>query len=68
MAITCCDPGDFRAGSVLARTGSFTVSAEESRECPFPLADLPRSMGSWRITEGSEVQLDPEIAQIAGSS
>jgi hypothetical protein len=40
----------------------------ESQECPFPLADLPKVLGPWRMDEGSEAQLDPEIAQIAGSS
>jgi hypothetical protein len=46
----------------------FYSLGEESRACPFPLADLPTAIGSWRMTEGSDVQLAPEISQIAGST
>ena len=35
---------------------------------PFPLKDLPQTLGDWRAQEGSDASLDPEIARIAGSS
>jgi Protein of unknown function (DUF3485) len=35
---------------------------------PFPLKDLPQTLGDWRAQEGSDTILDPEIARIAGSS
>jgi len=35
---------------------------------PFPLKDLPLTLGDWRAQEGSDTILDPRIAQIAGSS
>jgi hypothetical protein len=35
---------------------------------PFPLKDLPQVLGEWQAVEGSEINLDPEIARIAGSS
>ncbi len=40
----------------------------DSKVCPFPLADLPRVVGSWQLVEGKDAKLDPEIARIAGSS
>jgi hypothetical protein len=46
----------------------FYEITEESRECPFPLEELPKVLGAWRYDEGTEAQLDPEIARIAGSS
>jgi hypothetical protein len=35
---------------------------------PFPLKDLPQTVGDWQAVEGSETSLEPEIARIAGSS
>jgi hypothetical protein len=35
---------------------------------PFPLKDLPQTLGEWQTVEGSETNLDPEVARIAGSS
>jgi hypothetical protein len=35
---------------------------------PFPLKDLPQTLGEWQTVEGSETSLEPEIARIAGSS
>ena len=35
---------------------------------PFPLKDLPQTLGDWRAQEGSDASLDPEVARIAGSS
>ncbi len=40
----------------------------ESVNSPFPLAELPKVLGSWQAVEGSESQLDPETARTAGSS
>jgi hypothetical protein len=40
----------------------------ESAACPFPLSELPRVLGSWVALEGSDAQLDPEVAKFAGSS
>ena len=41
--------------------------AEASAKCPFPLADLPRTLGTWHAADGADSQLDPETARIAGS-
>jgi hypothetical protein len=35
---------------------------------PFPLKDLPKVLGDWQAVEGSDTNLDPEVARIAGSS
>jgi hypothetical protein len=35
---------------------------------PFALRDLPRTLGEWRVQDGSETNLDPEVARIAGCS
>jgi hypothetical protein len=35
---------------------------------PFPLKDLPQTLGEWRAQDGGETSLDPRIARIAGSS
>jgi Protein of unknown function (DUF3485) len=32
------------------------------------LKELPRSLGSWHAVEGSDTELDPQIARVAGSS
>ena len=39
-----------------------------SADCPFPLAELPRTMGKWQAIDDSEVQLDPEVMRFAGAS
>jgi hypothetical protein len=36
--------------------------------CPFPLDQVPQVLGEWRFVKGSEANLDPEIARIAGCS
>jgi hypothetical protein len=41
---------------------------KESEVAPFPLTEFPSVLGDWRAVEGSEATLDPEIAQIAGTS
>lgn len=35
-------------------------------ESPFPLEDLPTHMGSWRISDDGELELDPEVEEILG--
>jgi hypothetical protein len=41
---------------------------KESKIAPFALSEFPSTLGDWRVVEGSETTLDPEIAQISGSS
>ncbi len=41
---------------------------KESKTAPFALSGIPSVLGTWHAVEGSETVLDPEIAQIAGSS
>ncbi len=40
----------------------------ESETCPFPLNDLPRNLGNWNSSPEDDGKLDPEIADLAGSS
>jgi hypothetical protein len=35
---------------------------------PFPLRELPKTLGDWRVRAGGETSLDPEVARIAGST
>ncbi|MFI5457405.1 MAG: exosortase-associated EpsI family protein [Isosphaerales bacterium] len=42
--------------------------AQENKISPFPLAELPRVLGTWRAIEGIESKLDPEIASATGST
>jgi hypothetical protein len=67
MAVTCILLG-ISGGVRFWRDLKFKTLAQESTTCPFPLKDLPRSLGSWHSVEGSDKELDPEIARIAGSS
>jgi hypothetical protein len=46
----------------------FATGQNEVAVSPFPLKDLPATLGDWRAQEGSDASLDPEIARIAGSS
>jgi hypothetical protein len=50
------------------REWQFAALAARSEACPFPLAQLPRTMGTWRADESSEIPLDPEVALFAGAS
>ena len=65
--------------SILAVSAAIRFSGEfqhytrlhETRDSPFPLAEIPRVLGSWRMDEadkGEEIQLNPETAKIAGST
>jgi hypothetical protein len=55
-------------GIRLWRERQFAALAARSEACPFPIAQLPRAMGTWRAAEGSEIHLDPEVALFAGAS
>jgi len=46
----------------------FAGFTEAAKLPPFPLAELPTVIGPWRMLDGSDSQLDPKIAQIAGAS
>lgn len=50
------------------RDWQFRLRAEKGAVCPFPLNELPKTMGRWHWIEGSESQLEPEVARTAGSS
>ena len=39
-----------------------------SAASPFPLAEIPKTIGTWHVVEGSESHLDQDTARIAGSS
>jgi hypothetical protein len=67
MAVTCLLLG-ISGGIRSWREWKFSALAVESAACPFPLAELPKAMGTWQATEDSEVQLDPEVARFAGAS
>ena len=50
------------------RDWGYAGLTEAAKHSPFPLAELPTSIGPWRMIDGSDSQLDPKIAQIAGAS
>ena len=50
------------------REQQFATLAAESGSPPFQLAELPRTLGDWRSEEAADGQLDPKVAQIAGST
>lgn len=35
---------------------------------PFPLRDIPRTIDTWQVVEGSETMLDPQTTRITGST
>jgi Protein of unknown function (DUF3485) len=41
---------------------------QESANCPFPLSELPKVLGTWREIEGAEPQLDEETKKVAGAT
>ncbi len=67
MVVTCLMLG-ISGGVRYWRGMEFYDLSEESRASPFPLAELPKVLGAWRIDERTPIELDPEIARIAGSS
>jgi len=56
------------AGLRLWREWKFSRLAAQSEACPFPLSQLPPSMGRWRADAGTDLQLDPDVARFAGAS
>ncbi|MGZ3353684.1 MAG: exosortase-associated EpsI family protein, partial [Isosphaeraceae bacterium] len=50
------------------RDWQFQSLSRESEMPPFPLKEFPKELGSWRVFEGSEATLEPDIARIAGAS
>jgi hypothetical protein len=50
------------------RDWQFASLSKGSEAPPFPLAELPLEIGSWKAVPGSEQILEPEIARIAGAS
>jgi hypothetical protein len=50
------------------RDRQFRTLAEAGAIAPFPMDDLPKNLGTWRCVEGSQTQLEPEVARTAGSS
>lgn len=66
MAVTCLVLA-ISGGVRLWRELQFWSLARESAACPFPLSDLPTTMGSWQVTEEG-AQLDPEVARWAGAT
>jgi hypothetical protein len=67
MVVTCVMLG-ISGGVRFWRDYEFRALAEEYANCPFPLKDFPRELGNWRGVDGSDAQLDPLIARLAGSS
>jgi hypothetical protein len=46
----------------------FATVLNRVESAPFPLKNIPRALGDWRVQDGSEKRLDPEVAQVAGCS
>lgn len=66
MALVCLLLG--ASGAIrTARDWQFYTRGKENEKLPFPLAEFPKHLGSWRVLEGSERKLEPEIAEIAGA-
>lgn len=42
------------------------ATLESGRTSPFPLKELPQTLGSWQVPEGREETLDPEVARVTG--
>jgi Protein of unknown function (DUF3485) len=56
------------SGSVrYLRDSRFYALVKENEQCPFPLAEFPERLGTWRTLEGSESSLEPEFAEISGA-
>jgi Protein of unknown function (DUF3485) len=67
MGLACLLLG-ISGGIRLWRERQFQTLATESANCPFPLNEFPKTIGTWHMVDASDTQLDPEIARIAGSS
>ncbi len=67
MALACLLLG-ISGGERFWRDQQFAKLRVESMACPFPLADLSKSLGTWQAIDDKEAHLDPEIARNAGST
>ena len=67
MAVTCLILG-ISGGLRYWRESQFAALAVDSANCPFPLAELPRTIGTWQADQDSETFLDPDVARVAGAS
>jgi hypothetical protein len=66
MIVTCLLLG-VSGGIRFWREWQFQALTKQGAICPFPLRDLPTSLGNWQWIEGSESQLEREVAETAGS-
>ena len=64
-AITCLILA-ISGGVRFVQDWGFSAKLAAARKSPFPLEELPKSLGPWRMK--SEGGLDPEIARVAGAS
>jgi hypothetical protein len=66
MALACSLLG--ASGGVRAwQDFRFATVEGKVKGAPFPLKDLPRTLGDdWKVEEGGEGDLDPEVKQVAG--
>ena len=46
----------------------FATGLNQVQAAPFRLKELPQVLGDWRMVEGGEKNLDPEVARVAGCS
>jgi hypothetical protein len=67
MVITCALLA-ISGGIRFWREWQFYGLAKTGAVSPFPLNELPKSLGRWQWVEGSDNQLEPEVARVAGSS
>src|SRR5262245_48463856 len=67
MVVTCVLLG-ISAGMRYCRDWQFRAMTKAGAAAPFHLNDLPKSLGSWQCMEGSQAQLEPQVARVAGSS
>jgi len=67
MMVTCLLLG-VSGGIRFWRDWQFQALAKQRGVSPFPLRDLPKNLGNWQWIEGSDSQLEPEVARTAGSS
>jgi hypothetical protein len=67
MTLACVMLG--ASGAVRAwQDRRFSTAQIRVEDPPFPLKDLPQTLGDWRVQERGESSLDPEVARIAGCS
>ena len=67
IALICLLLG-ISGGVRLLRDWRFYALSMEQERSPFPLAEIPERLGTWRAIEGSDRKLEPEIAYVAGAT